>query len=215
LSQWRTHALHVWDHDPRVFLAPPLCWSCHSAAGRGRPLCDGCRRRLRFLGPAPPGAAVWAAVEYEGPARALIGALKFRGAIGLADPMAALMAAQVPAGRLCGELVPVPLHPLRRRKRGYNQAERLARALGRRTGLAVADCLARGGSDLRQVGRDRAARLTGLAGTIVADGSVPERAVLVDDVMTTGSTLAACARTLHAAGSREVRALVFARTPGR
>jgi ComF family protein len=198
-----------------MWLAPPLCWSCQALAGRGRPLCDRCRGRLRFLAPAPPSAPVWAAVEYEGPARALVGALKFRGALGLADPMAALIAACAPVERLRGELVPVPLHPARRRQRGFNQAERLAHALGRRTGMAVRDCLLRGGSNLRQVGRDRVARLAGPAGSVTARGPVPRRAVLVDDVMTTGATLTACAAALRAGGSKEVSALVFARTPGR
>jgi ComF family protein len=198
-----------------MWLSPPLCWSCQAVAGRGRPLCDRCRGKLRFLAPAPPSGPVWAAVEYEGPARAMVGALKFRGALGLADPMAALIAACAPLERLRGELVPVPLHPARRRKRGFNQAERLAHALGRRTGMAVRDCLLRGGSNLRQVGRDRAARLAGPAGSVTAKGPVPGRAVLVDDVMTTGATLTACAAALRAAGSTEVNALVFARTPGR
>jgi ComF family protein len=184
-------------------------------AGGGRPLCDGCRGSLRFLAPAPPSAPVWAALEYDGPARVMVRALKFRGALGLADPMAALMAACAPVERLHGELVPVPLHPARRRQRGFNQAERLARALGRRTGMAVVDCLRRGGSNLRQVGRDRAARLAGPAGSVTAHGPVPQDAVLVDDVMTTGATLAACAAALQAAGSTKVSALVFARTPGR
>jgi predicted amidophosphoribosyltransferase len=129
--------------------------------------------------------------------------------------MAALIAACAPLERLSGELVPVPLHPARRRKRGFNQAEWLADALGRRTGLAVRDCLRRGGSNLRQVGRDRAARLAGPAGSVTARGPVPRRAVLVDDVMTTGATLRACAAALRAGGSKEVSALVFARTPGR
>jgi predicted amidophosphoribosyltransferase len=153
------------------------------------------------------GAPVWAALEYEGPARALVGALKFRGAVGLADSMAALMVATAPAERLRDTLVPVPLHPARRRSRGFNQAERLARALGRRAGLTVADCLVRG--------RDRAARLAGPMGSVRAASAVPSTAVLVDDVVTTGATLAACAAALRAAGSREVTALVFARTPGR
>lgn len=198
-----------------MWLSPPLCWSCQALAGRGRPLCGRCRGRLRFLAPGPPSAPVWAAVEYDGPARALVGALKFRGALGLADPMAALIAACAPSERLRGALVPVPLHPARRRKRGFNQAERLAHALGRRTGMAVRDCLLRGGSNLRQVGRDRAARLAGPAGSVTARGPVPWRAVLVDDVMTTGATLTACAAALRATGSKEVSALVFARTPGR
>jgi ComF family protein len=184
-------------------------------AGRGRALCDRCRATLRFLGPVQSGAPVWAAVGYEGPARALVGALKFRGALAVADPMAALMVAAAPAERLRGALVPVPLHPARRRRRGFNQAERLARALGRRTGLPVEDCLVRGGRNLRQVGRDRPARLAGPAGSVRARGPVPARAVLVDDVTTTGATLAACAAALRAAGSEEVTALVFARTSGR
>ena len=170
---------------------------------------------LRSVGAVPSSSLVWAALEYEGPARALVRALKFRGALAVADPMAALMAASAPLERLRGVLVPVPLHPARRRRRGFNQAERLARALGQRTGLAVADCLVRGGSNLRQVGRDRAARLAGPAGSISARGPVPARAVLVDDVTTTGATLAACAAALRAAGSEDVTALVFARTRGR
>lgn len=144
-----------------------------------------------------------------------MGALKFRGAVALADSMAALIVAAAPAERLRGTLVPVPLHATRRRRRGFNQAERLAHALGRRTGLDVADCLVRKGSRVRQVGRDRAARLAGPSGSVEAHGPVPARAVLVDDVMTTGATLAACAAALRGAGSEEVRALVFARTPGR
>lgn len=184
-------------------------------AGRGRPLCGSCRRRLRPIASAAPGAAVWAALEYEGPARALVGALKFRGALALADSMAALMAAAVPSERVRGVLVPVPLHPARGRRRGFNQAELLARALGRRTGLPVSDCLVRGGSKLRQVGRDRAGRLAGPAGSIGVRGAVPARAVLVDDVVTTGATLAACSAALRGAGCEAVTALVFARTLGR
>jgi ComF family protein len=195
-------------------LSPPLCWSCRAVAGRGRPLCDHCRRRLRRLG-SPPGAPVWAALEYEGPARALVAALKFRGALAVADSMAALMVAAAPPERLQGVLVPVPLHPARRRRRGFNQAERLARALALRTGLPVADCLVRGGPNRRQVERGRAERLAGPAGSLGVRGRVPGRALLVDDVTTTGATLAACTAALRGAGSEEVRALVFARTLGR
>lgn len=184
-------------------------------AGRGRPLCDRCRAKLRLLGPVAPGASVWAALEYEGPARALVGALKFNGALAVADPMAALMVAAAPAERLRGTLVPVPLHPAQRRKRGFSHAQRLAAALGGRTGMAVSDCLARGGLNRRQVGRDRAARLRGPAGMIRARGAVPQSAVLVDDVTTTGATLAACTAVLLEAGAEEVKALVFARTLGR
>jgi predicted amidophosphoribosyltransferase len=209
----------------------------------GEQLCGSCRRELRHLGPAATclaGVAVWAPVGYEGPARDLVRALKFRGALGAAETMAALMTAGAPAGLFpraglfpgagllprsgvatrappAAEraLVPVPLHPVRRRRRGYNQAAVLADALARRTGLGVADCLARAGPQGTQVGRPRAARLATPPGRITVRAPPPARALLVDDVATTGATLAACAKALRTAGAVEVRALAFARTLGR
>ncbi len=151
-------------------------------------------------------------MAYEGPGRALVRGLKYRGAVGLAEPMAAAICAGAP--ELDGVLVPVPLHPRRRRQRGYNQAERLAAALGRRAGLEVADCLERTGpAAARQVGRDRAERLAGPR--IEARGAAPPSALLVDDVCTTGATLSACAAALRAAGTAQVEAVVYARTLGR
>jgi ComF family protein len=199
-------------------LVPPLCWSCAGVARRGEPLCLGCLRLLRRLGPEPvvlSGVRAWAPVAYAGPARALVGALKFRGATGVADAMAAQMAANAPTSMLSDALVPVPLHPRRRRRRGYNQAALIAAALARRTGLEVADCLRRGGSAVTQVGRDRRERRLGPAGSIELRKAPPGPVVLVDDVATTGATLAACAAVLRAAGSLEVAGLVFARTIGR
>ena len=187
-------------------------------ARTGEPLCLGCLRLLRRLGPEPvvlSGVRAWAPVAYAGPARALVGALKFRGATGVADAMAAQIAANAPEGLLGAVLVPVPLHPRRLRRRGYNQAALIAAALARRTGLEVADCLARGGSAATQVGRDRSARRAGPAGSVELRGPVPERVVLVDDVATTGATLAACAAVARSAGASDVTALVFARTIGR
>ena len=92
----------------------------------------------------------------------------------------------------------------------------IAEALARRTGLEVADCLG-----ARRVGRHpgrprpRASAALGPAGSIELRAAAPGRVVLVDDVVTTGATLAACAAVLRAAGSIEVAALVFARTIGR
>jgi predicted amidophosphoribosyltransferase len=133
--------------------------------------------------------------------------------------MAAQIAACAPPGFIAApaELVPVPLHPKRRRQRGYNQAERLAGALAARTGMRVADVLHRQGPAARQVGRGRNERLAGIQGAVaVKDRAVaPGEAVLVDDVATTGATLSACAAALLGAGSRSVRAVTYARTPGR
>ena len=202
----------------RALLAPPLCWSCGVHAPRGRPLCGGCRRALAFLPREPvalAGVRVWAPVAYEGPARDLVRALKFRGALSLAGEMAALAVASAPTGLLHGALVPVPLHPVRLRRRGFNQAAVLAEAIARRTGLETSDCLRRRGPGPPQVGRGRSARLSGPAGSIEVRARAPAVALVVDDVVTTGATLAACATALREAGAAEVAAIAFARTPGR
>jgi ComF family protein len=161
----------------------------------------------------------FAPLAYEGAARELVRALKYRGAAALASTMAAQIAANAPGEMLRAEaaFVPVPLHPARRRRRGFNQAALLAAALAERTGVAVEDCLERAGRGRAQVGRGRAERIAGPGADVrLAPGArAPPRAVLVDDVITTGATLAACARALRAGGCREVVALAYARTLAR
>jgi ComF family protein len=220
-------------------LAPPLCWGCRRPVGAREPLCRSCRGTLRWLEPAAQaieGIETWAPLAYEGAARELVRAIKYRAAEGLAGAMAAQIAANAPPGfagatlappefaggtpappEFAGAtLVPVPLHPARLRRRGYNQAARLAQALSRRTGLALADCLQRGALGAPQVGRRRSERVSGAMGVRLADGArVPARVLLVDDVVTTGATIAACARVLRDGGAAEVRAVAYARTLAR
>jgi predicted amidophosphoribosyltransferase len=198
-------------------LAPPLCWSCSGPAARGTPLCGSCRARIHFLPRAPValcGVEVWAPVAYDGPAADLTRALKFRGATRLAGTMGALMVANAPPGLLAGALVPVPLHPARRMARPYNQALLIAEAIFARTHLPIIDCLRRVGDDRPQVGRGRSARLTA-PGAVEVPAWAPPNVVLVDDVATTGGTLAACAHALRSAGTQHVIAIAFARTAGR
>ena len=215
-----------------ALVAPPACAACRvplEAAWEG--LCPACRRALPWLGeprcprcalPAPcapcpaRGAAFarsWAPLAHSGPARALVNALKFGGALALADLMAAQLAAGAPPWLAAGgPLVPVPAHPARARGRGFDQAHLLARALGRRAGLGVEPCLRRGGPARRQLGASRRRRVAAGRIEVVAREPVPERATLVDDVHTTGATLYACARALRHSGARDVCALTYSRT---
>ena len=150
--------------------------------------------------------------SYEGALRAIVHALKYEGRRSLARPLADLMrerGAEVLAGSDC--LVPVPLHPARRRARGFNQALDLARHLGR----PVRKALRRVRATPTQTGLPAAQRHRNVRDAFAMAPGTPSLSgatvVLVDDVSTTGATLEACARVLKAAGAREVRALIAAR----
>jgi predicted amidophosphoribosyltransferase len=224
-------------HPLLDLLAPAACVVCrHGLPPGGGPLCAACRLALPHLeagalcprcalprpcsrrGGCPAAGApwrmAWAPVAYAGPATGLVAALKFHGAL----PCARLMAAQIVAGAPTGllgasaVLVPVPTHGRRRRQRGYDQAEVLARALARRTGLPLHTCLVRTGDGTRQLGAGRAERLQAGRLQLRCRGAAPPVAVLVDDVHTTGATLRTAAAALGAAGARDIVAVTWART---
>lgn len=136
------------------------------------------------------------------------------GLSGKALPASAPAVTGGPAPRIA--LVPVPLSPGRLRERGFNQAEALAAALGGAAGWPVVPALQRRRPGRRQARlgqRGRSANVRGLFG--LAGGSdaplPPPRALIVDDVVTTGATAAACARALREAGSVPVGMVSFAR----
>ena len=198
-------------------LAPPLCTACRLPTRSAAVLCPACTRALEHLGPAPvplAGLDVWAPVAYEGPARALVRYLKFHGATALARQMAAAIVAGAPAGVLAHPLVAVPSPPARRRRRGFCHAGLLAEAIAARTGLPVLPLLERAGPAGRQVGRARSQRLR-TPPRFRSVGTGTGAVVLVDDVVTTGATLAACARALRQKGWRCGHAVAYARTPVR
>src|SRR3954453_23840513 len=195
-------------------VAPPGCVVCRAVtAGPRERLCPVCVRGLAWLRAGCPrgglpthrgrgcpaaGAAyprAWAPLAYEGVARGLVGALKFRGALPVADLMAAHMAANLPPPLRAGSaaLVPVPALAARRRRRGFDPAMELAAALGRRLERPVVPCLERRDHSGRQVGSGRAARRAPGRLVVAVRGPPPPVALLVDDVHTTGATLDACA----------------------
>lgn len=188
-------------------IPPPWCERC------GQPGLEGVACRLCGDWPAALGR-VRSAVWLEGGAREVVHALKYDGWWRGADSMAAAMRGLEPlTGRLF--LVPVPLGRARLRRRGYNQAERLATALGRRIGFPVrADLLERRRETPTQTALTPEARRANVAGAFAAGAAASgARCVLVDDVFTTGATLAAAAESLAFAGAASVEAVTFARAP--
>jgi predicted amidophosphoribosyltransferase len=198
-------------------VAPSLCAACGCPVTAGAVLCPACLRAVEPLGPAAfpvAGLSVWAPVSYEGPARAIVRRLKWRGATALARHMAQTIAANAPEALLAHPLVPVPSPPLRRRARGFCHAALLAEAISGHTGLPVLELLERAGDARRQVGRARSQRLR-TPPRFSARRAAPGPVVLVDDVVTTGATLSACARALSQVGCSCDKALAYARTPVR
>jgi predicted amidophosphoribosyltransferase len=197
-------------------LVPPLCASCGRACRPEAVLCSRCGRRLAaaepLLGKGPPGLdRAWSSAPHEDVARNLVAALKFRRLLPVAEVMADRIHWLAPAHMLSGAVVPVPAAPSRLRSRGFDPAGELAAALAERLDAVLEPCLARRGRG-RQVGRRRAQRL-GRPPRIEARDPVPRSVLLVDDVLTTGATLSACAKALRAAGAARVVAVTFSRRP--
>lgn len=157
-----------------------------------------------------------AAYQYGGPVRDAVHALKYDGLRAIVPLLGTMMAALPAVSRLEADLiVPVPLHRSRMRSRGYNQAELLAREIGRLTELPVdAQALRRVRNTPPQaLATDEKGRASQVAGAFAAVGVkvAGKRVLVVDDVATTCSTLDSCARALKTAGAARVIGLVLAR----
>jgi ComF family protein len=193
---------------------PPRCPGCWMPQA-GRPagnaeLCERCRVGR------PAFTAARCPFVYAGAAREAVHALKYDGLSAIAGTMAEAMARSLTEWRPpVTALAPVPLAARRRRSRGYNQSELLARELSRLCGLPVSGGLLvrRKATTPQALAADEAARRANVEGVFAAGPKAgPAGALLlVDDVMTSGATLDACARALVAAGHGPVYALTFAR----
>jgi ComF family protein len=191
-------------------VSDPVCPRCGEPREPREPLEPG--ESCRLCAGWPPGLVrVRSAVRLEESARDAVHRLKYEGWWRITEAMAARMAGLelLTAGV---SLIPVPLAPRRERLRGYNQSERLAAALGRRLGLGVrTDLLRRTRATRTQTALTPDERRANVAGAFAAVRSRGLRAVLVDDVFTTGATLLAAAEALTAAGAESVDAVTFGR----
>lgn len=209
------------DH-PREGPLCAACWGLVASAPRrrcrcGRRLGDAstCGRCRRGLEPLAAGLSLG---PFDGPLRAAIHELKYHGKRRVARRLAEALIG-VPGSRALlsadAVLVPVPLHPRRERERAFNQAERLSAAMAEALGLRHEPrALVRRLDTRSQTGLSAHER----RGNVLQAFAVRRRSavagrpvVLVDDVMTTGATVRACARVLREAGAAEVRVVVAAR----
>jgi len=187
--------------DQLVALSRPWCRRCGRPTERPVDRCPDC----------PPVAVTMARAPFlfAGPARAAVLKLKFSGWRTVADALAAAMAET--------ELAPVdvvtwvPLGRRREAERGYDQARALARPLALRIGAPAAPLLRRTRTTAPQARRTASERRAALQGAFRSIREAPGRVLLVDDVLTTGATAAACAGALRAAGAREVVVLTATR----
>jgi ComF family protein len=182
----------------------PACPRCALPTPGG----EWCGRCLR----APPAFdSTRAAFDYAFPLDVLVQALKYRHRLALAGFFAAALAERMPPVDV---VVPMPLHPRRLRERGFNQAVEIARPLAQAAGLPLAlEEVARVRDTAAQASLDRRARQSNLRGAFACrrrfDGL---RVAVIDDVMTTGTTLESLARCLKASGATAVHNLIVART---
>lgn len=204
--------------------------SCAGCAAEGTVLCPRCRLalegRLALLPGVPLGlpAAMplplvqleWCA-PFSGVVRLALHRLKYSGERRLAAPLADAMAARWEAAGVGGELlIPVPVHAERARRRGYDQAFLLASGVSDRLHVPWQASLERTRHTTPQFELGRRARRTNVSGAFALRAgkgpSVKGRwSILIDDVVTTGSTLVACAEALYEAGAVAVSALTVAR----
>lgn len=188
------------DQCPRCGRASPTGISCRSCSRLSNEMDAASSLRVRAL------------ARHEGIARKAIHELKYTQHYNIATVLGAVMALRT---RAEATLVPVPLHRSRRRSRGFNQSELLAKEIARAMGMPiVTDRLRRDRKTRDQITLDGAQRKANVAGAFTWTGPRLEgRLLLIDDVTTTGATLHACLESMALAGMTDVEALVFASAP--
>lgn len=223
------------QHDS-ILLGAPRCVLCHAMASRTPDLCAGCDRDLSRIGQAclrcgiplpvssvcgpcqirpPPYRRATSALTYSATTRWMIRRFKFHGELVYGRVLSRCMVQRLRAEQalLPELLLPVPLHPQRWRTRGFNQAEELARDIGRELQIPLENsALVRMVATREQAGLTARERRRNLRSAFVVRRPISARSVaLVDDVMTTGSTVRELALVLRDAGVQQIDVWVAAR----
>lgn len=230
--------IYQWLNNIHSVLIPPVCVLCGDKGGGGRDLCSACRRSLpkvsnvcvrcaepitgrvaealcgRCQVKPPAFERSLALFSYQYPVDHLLQRLKFDGRLEMARILGSLMAEHLASVIETPPdlLIPVPLHRQRLRERGFNQAVELARPLARcfDVRLDVHSCK-RLQQTASQSGLSRKARIKNVKGAFAVEGEIRGHVAVVDDVMTTGSTVHELARSLLKAGADRVDVWVCAR----
>lgn len=203
--------------EPQPLVAEYFCVACRTPFVNAFPLDETGRCTLCRLG-LVGFDAVYSYGSYEGSLRKLIHLFKFEKVHTLARPLGRFMMQALPREERFDAIVPMPLHWMRRWERGFNQSELLAREIGRHWNVPVTDAVRRAKATDPQAGLTNAKRRANVSGAFVPRRGVKlknARVLLIDDVMTTGATAAACARALKRAGASHVALLAVARTDRR
>ena len=206
--------------EPQPLHAEYACSACRMPFVNPFPLDETGRCSLCRLGLLNFDAA-YTYGSYEGTLRTLVHLLKFEKMHTLARPLSALMLRALPREQRFDFIVPVPLHWRRRHQRGFNQAGLLAKEIARRWNAPVAHALRRTRATAAQSGLTNAKRRANLRGAFALASRFEKgalsgaRVLLVDDVITTGASAAACAAVLKRAGAAHVAVAAVARTDRR
>jgi len=201
-----------------------LCPACEADMPRNAMCCARCALPLESPAPlcgrcikhAPPWDAAWAPFRYEWPLAQLEARFKFGGDLAAGRTLSLLWSASRAPAAMPGAILPVPLHDSRLRRRGYNQALELARPLAKHFRVPVLrDALHRTRATHAQTELSAIQRRRNVRGAFAAnlDGRAPQHVAVLDDVSTTGATLAECARVLKRAGVQRVDVWALARAP--